>query len=161
MSEGIFRDDLYYRLNVIPLDVPPLRDRREDIPLLVETFLEASCRAYDQPRKKFTREAMAQLVGYDWPGNVRELRNLIQRLVVTCPGRALSPEHLADALGEPPPDADAVALHIPLGSSLRDVEAEFIQQTLQRVTSNRRKAADILGISVRALQYKLKKYDIK
>ena len=161
VSEGIFRDDLYYRLNVIPLDVPPLRDRREDIPLLVETFLEASCRAYDQPRKKFTREAMAQLVGYDWPGNVRELRNLIQRLVVTCPGRALSPEHLADALGEPPPDADAVALHIPLGSSLRDVEAEFIQQTLQRVTSNRRKAADILGISVRALQYKLKKYDIK
>ena len=160
VSEGIFRDDLYYRLNVVPLDVPPLRDRREDIPLLAEVFLEASCRAYDQPRKKLTREAMAQLVGHDWPGNVRELRNLIQRLVVTCPGSALTPEVLAEALGEPSADADAV-LHIPLGSSLRDVEAEFIGQTLQRLTSNRRKAADILGISVRSLQYKLKEYDIK
>ena len=160
VSEGIFRDDLYYRLNVVPIDVPPLRQRLEDIPLLVETFFEESCRAYDQPRKRPSRETMAQLVAYSWPGNVRELRNVIQRLVVTCPGTTILPKHLAEALGEASGQMDPDDLSIPMGSSLRDVEAAFIRETLQRVTSNRRKAAEILGISVRALQYKLKEYGI-
>ena len=161
LSEGRFREDLLYRLRVVPIHLPPLRERAQDIRILAQHFVATYSEELCDLPVILADDAAEYLETYSWPGNVRELRNLIQRLVVTCPGRALSPEHLADALGEPPPDADAVALHIPLGSSLRDVEAEFIQQTLQRVTSNRRKAADILGISVRALQYKLKKYDIK
>ena len=162
VKTGVFREDLYYRLNVIPIDVPPLRLRQEDIPILVETFLEESCRAYEQARKKVSPEAMELLVTYPWPGNVRELRNAIQRLVVTSPGSAILPAHISEVLGESPVDAESNRdFRVPLGTTIRDVEAELIRQTLQRVTSNRRQAASILGISVRSLQYKIKEYDLK
>ncbi|MFH1569465.1 MAG: sigma-54 dependent transcriptional regulator [Gemmatimonadota bacterium] len=162
VAGGTFREDLYYRLNVVPVDVPPLRERRDDIPILVESFFEESCRAYDQPRKKAGPEAMEILVSYAWPGNVRELRNLVQRLVVTTPGRTILPEHLAEALGQftSVDPSEPTDFRVSLGSSLRDVEAELIRQTLSRVTANRREAAGILGISVRSLQYKLKQYGL-
>ncbi len=163
VSEGEFREDLFYRLNVVPIDVPPLRERREDIPLLVETFFDEACRAYDQPRKKIGREAVDLFVSYHWPGNVRELRNIIQRLVITCPENTIEPRHLREALGEAAidqPGAGIGEFTISLGSSIEDVEAELIRQTLQRVTSNRREAAAMLGISVRSLQYKLKQYKL-
>ncbi|MDA0334888.1 MAG: sigma-54 dependent transcriptional regulator [bacterium] len=166
VANGGFRDDLYYRLNVIPVDIPPLRDRLEDIPILVETFFEESCRAYDQPRKRPDDDAMRILCGHSWPGNVRELRNLVQRLVVTTEGGTIRPEHLTQVLGE---DASAAArkvagagemVSMPLGSSLEQVEAELIRQTLERLTKNRRQAAAVLDISVRSLQYKIKKYGL-
>ena len=166
VASGGFRDDLYYRLNVIPVDIPPLRDRLEDIPILVETFFEESCRAYDQPRKRPDEEAMRILCGHSWPGNVRELRNLVQRLVVTTDGGTIRPEHLAQVLGE---DAAAAArnaarageiISLHLGSSLEQAEGELIRQTLERLTTNRREAAAILDISVRSLQYKIKKYGL-
>lgn len=163
VSEGEFREDLFYRLNVVPIDVPPLRERREDIPLLVETFFDEACRAYDQPRKKIGKEAVDLFVSYHWPGNVRELRNVIQRLVITCPETIIEPQHLREALGEAAidqPGAGIGGFTISLGSSIEDVEAELIRQTLQRVTSNRREAAAMLGISVRSLQYKLKQYKL-
>ena len=163
VSEGEFREDLFYRLNVVPIDVPPLRERREDIPLLVETFFDEACRAYDQPRKKAGKEAVDLFVSYHWPGNVRELRNVIQRLVITCPETTIEPQHLREALGEAAidlPGAGMGEFTISLGSSIEDVEAELIRQTLQRVTSNRREAAAVLGISVRSLQYKLKQYKL-
>ena len=158
VQNNVFREDLYYRLNVVPVDIPPMRERREDIPLLVEMFLDETCRAYEQTRKTTNDAAMVQLVNYRWPGNVRELRNVIQRLVVTCPSRTLRPEHISAILG----DALAEDHHfiIALGSSIEDVETALIQQTLKRVTSNRREAAAILGISLRTLQYKLKQYKI-
>jgi DNA-binding NtrC family response regulator len=158
VENNIFREDLYYRLNVIPVDIPPMRERREDIPLLVEMFLEETCRAYEQSRKTTNSAAMIQLVNYHWPGNVRELRNVIQRLVVTCPSRTLRPEHISSILGNTLPEGRH--LTIELGSSIQEVEASLIQQTLERVTSNRREAAAILGISLRSLQYKLKQYEI-
>ncbi len=166
VANGGFRDDLYYRLNVIPVDIPPLRERLEDIPILVETFFEESCRAYDQSRKRPDDDAMRILCGHSWPGNVRELRNLVQRLVVTTEGATIRPEHLTQVLGE---DASAAArkvagagetVSMPLGSSLEQAEGELIRQTLERLTRNRREAAAILDISVRSLQYKIKKYGL-
>ena len=159
VAQGIFREDLYYRLDVVPIDVPPLRERQEDIPLLVETFLEEFCRAHGQSRKQVSHEAMENLINYAWPGNVRELRNLIQRLVVTCTDKIIRPAHLPGDLGEADPGMGHFSVQ--LGSSIQEVEAALIRQTLERVTSNRRKVAAMLGISVRSLQYKLKQYNIK
>ena len=102
---------------------------------------------------------MACLIAHSWPGNVRELRNLLQRLVVTTPNTVIRPEHLPGSLVELAHSTGHFSIE--LGSSLPAVEAELIRQTLQRVTSNRREAAAILGISVRSLQYKLKQYNIK
>jgi len=159
VAANTFRDDLYYRLNVVPIDIPPLRQRQEDIPVLIEMCLDEACRAQDQPPKRVSPEAMESLLTHPWPGNVRELRNLLQRLVVTSPDTVIRPEHLPGSL------VDLVAgpghFSIEIGSSLQAVEAELIRQTLQRVTSNRREAAAILGISVRSLQYKLKQYNIQ
>ena len=158
VATGVFREDLYYRLNVIPIDIPPLRQRREDIPVLVEMCLDETCRAQNKPPKKISPEAMESLRAYNWPGNVRQLRNLLQRLVVTTPATVILPEHLPGPLGEL---ADGPGqFSMALGSSLQEVEAELIRQTLQRLTGNRREAAAILGISVRSLQYKLKQYNI-
>ena len=159
VAQGTFREDLYYRLNVVPVDIPPLRQRQEDIPLLVEMFLEESCRAQGQARKQVSPAAMDRLINHPWPGNVRELRNLTQRLVVICPQRTILPSHLPGALGEP--TLEESQFTVSLGSSIESVEAELIRQTLERVTSNRREAAAILGISVRSLQYKIKQYNIK
>jgi DNA-binding NtrC family response regulator len=159
VAAGTFREDLYYRLNVVPIDIPPLRQRREDIPVLVEMFLDEACRAQDQSPKQVSPEVMEHMINHSWPGNVRELRNLIQRLVVTCSETTIRPEHLPGALAEALTGQGYFA--VKLGNSMSQVEAELIRQTLQRVTSNRREAAAILGISVRALQYKLKRYNIK
>jgi len=158
VQQGIFREDLYYRLNVVPIDIPPLRQRREDIPLLVEMFLDEACRAHGQRRKQVSPEGMTLLVNHSWPGNVRELRNLIQRLVVTCPEKTLTGAQLSGLLGIAAPEE--VHLTVKVGSSIQEVEAALIRHTLERITSNRRQAAAILGISVRALQYKLKQYNI-
>ena len=159
VTQHTFREDLYYRLNVVPIDIPPLRQRQEDIPVLIEMCLDEACRAQDQSPKRVSPEAMACLLSHAWPGNVRELRNLLQRLVVTTPNTVIRPEHLPSPLVELAPNTGHFS--IVLGSSLQEVEAELIRHTLQRVTSNRREAAAILGISVRSLQYKLKQYDIK
>jgi len=162
VQAGVFREDLYYRLNVVPIDVPPLRSRREDIPVLVETFFEESCRAYGQPLKKASPEAMGVLVEHSWPGNVRELRNVVQRLVVTNSDRIMSPVHVGEVIGTEDPHAGAepAEIRVLLGGTIQEAEAELIRQTLARVTSNRREAADVLGISVRSLQYKLKQYGL-
>ncbi len=161
VQRGTFRDDLYYRLNVVPIDVPPLRARQSDIPVLIETFLEEACRAYDQPLKRVDADTMENLIHHPWPGNVRELRNLIQRLVVTTPGPSILPRHLDEVLDNSGNNGGERHFDVAVGSTIEDVEAELIRQTLQRVTSNRRDAASILGISVRSLQYKLKKYKIR
>ena len=99
-----------------------------------------------------------QLVNYGWPGNVREVRNLVQRLAVTCPSNTIRPAHLKGVLT--PSGVAQDRLSLPLGSSLEETEAALIRQTLERVTSNRREAAAVLGISVRSLQYKIKRYGI-
>ena len=158
VAQGHFREDLYYRFNVVPIDIPPLRPRLEDIPVLVEIFLEESCRAHGQGLKRVAPESMEHFIKHSWPGNVRELRNLIQRLVVTCPSKTIRPEHLPGILATT--DDGCGQFSVKLGTSVKEAEAELIRQTLHRVTSNRRRAASILGISLRSLQYKLKQYGI-
>ena len=158
VRQGRFREDLYYRINVVPLRLPPLRQRREDIPLLVETFLDQLCSLHRKPRKQFTPDAMQVILAYQWPGNVRELKNMIERIVVTCPDREVAQEGLPSRVREAGPEPDS--LSVPLGTSIQDVERELITKTLAHVTSNRREAAAVLGISVRTLQYKIKRYNL-
>ena len=158
VRQGRFREDLYYRINVVPLRLPPLRQRKEDIPLLVETFLDQLCSLHHKPRKQFAPDAMQFILAYRWPGNVRELKNVIERIVVTCPDREVAQEGLPSRVREVGPEPDSFP--VPLGTSIQDVERELITKTLAHLTSNRREAAAVLGISVRTLQYKIKEYNL-
>jgi DNA-binding NtrC family response regulator len=160
-AEGInggFREDLYYRLNIITIHIPPLRERAEDIPTLVKLFAEHFCAKHRRRKKKFGREVIAFFQTLRWPGNVRQLRNLIERLIVTIPRNVIDMEDLPEALVQSAqPDH---AFTIQPGMSLAQVEAELIRQTLLKVTSNRAEAAERLGISRRALQYKIVRYGL-
>ncbi len=155
---GGFREDLYYRLNIITIHIPPLRERAEDIPTLVKSFAEHFCAKHRRRQKKFSREVIAFFQTLRWPGNVRQLRNLIERFVVTIPGNVIAMDALPAALVQSTrPDH---AFTIQPGMSLAQVEAELIRQTLLKVTSNRAEAAERLGISRRALQYKIARYGL-
>ena len=154
-NEGRFREDLLYRLNIVELHLTPLRERVEDIPALIESFNVHFCARHRRHRKTFTPEFLARIERHAWPGNIRQLRNLIEKLVVTVRATTIGPEHA------PPPAAMAPAAGEPLlvvqgATSLAAVEGALIRNTLARVTSNREEAANILGLSRRALHYKLK-----
>ena len=158
VRQGDFREDLYYRLNVVPIRLPSLRDRADDIPLLVETFLgEFAARHHCSP-KLISRDAMHQLRVYGWPGNIRQLRNLMERLVVTVKDSTVQSEHLPEEIQAGKEDERTMVLT--LGRSLQDIEREVIRRTLAEVTNHREKAAKLLGISPRTLQYKIKEYGI-
>jgi DNA-binding NtrC family response regulator len=155
---GNFREDLYYRLNIVVINVPPLRERMEDIPALVESFAEHFCAKHRRRQKKIHRDVLALFQTLPWPGNVRQMRNLIERLVVTIPRARIESADLPPALVQ-----DGKAKHgfvIKPGMTLAQVEAELIRQTLLKVTSNRAAAAQTLGISRRALQYKIRSYGL-
>ena len=155
---GRFREDLFYRLNIITIHIPPLRERAEDIPTLVKSFAEHFCAKHRRRQKKFSRDVIAFFQTLRWPGNVRQLRNLIERFVVTIPGNVIDMDDLPAALVQSTrPDQ---AFTIQPGMSLAQVEAELIRQTLLKVTSNREEAAERLGISRRALQYKIVRYGL-
>jgi DNA-binding NtrC family response regulator len=159
VKEGEFREDLYYRLNVVPLHLPPLRERGDDIPLLTDRFMaEFSAQHHRQP-KEIARHAMRLLRLYAWPGNIRQLRNLIERLVVTVKSAVIEPEHLPEEVQASREDARTMV--VSLGSPLKDIEREAIRRTLIEVTNHREKAAKLLGISLRALHYKIKEYGIR
>ncbi|MBI2206807.1 MAG: sigma-54-dependent Fis family transcriptional regulator [Candidatus Rokubacteria bacterium] len=156
---GAFREDLFYRLNVVPITLPPLRERLEDLALLVTRFMREFCQQYTRPEKTFAPAALQALRDYTWPGNVRELRNLAERLAVTVPSRIIRPVHLPSTIltGERPERS----MTIPLGIALHVVEEQIIRKTLTEVTSHRERAAKLLGISPRALHYKLRRYQIE
>ena len=158
VKAGRFREDLYYRLQVVPITLPPLRERTEDIPLLLESFLHHFTHRHKRPRKTLTPEALQLFLRHPWPGNVRELRNLVERLVITV----RSPEVRAEDLPAPLrlQDAATAAFTVKPGTPLREVEKKLIRQTLLHVTSNREAAAQALGLSRRTLQYKLKQYGL-
>ena len=145
---------------MLHIELPPLRDRREDIPLLVEAFIEELNAKYDRHIKAVDDAALRALAGRPWQGNVRELRNIIERGVIGCAGDVVS-------LGDLPTDAvprkalppgEGVAAALPVGVPLRDVERELILKTLASVNNNKTRAADILGISLRTLHNKLARY---
>jgi len=156
VSNGRFREDLYYRLQVVPIAMPPLRERGEDIPLLIETFFEQFAVKHKRRRKRLDPEALRLCRNFPWPGNVRQLRNIVERLTITCRESVVRVEHLPDFLREY--DRNSPAFTVRPGTSLAEVEKMLIRQTLNHVTSNREEAARALGISRRALQYKLKQY---
>ncbi len=158
VTDGTFREDLFYRLQVVPIVMPPLRDRAEDIPLLAESFLEHFSAKHKRRRKRLSTEALQLCQRYPWPGNVRQLRNVIERLVITCPESVVEVKHLPESLREY--DRRLTTFTVRPGTPLAQVERLLIRQTLTHVTSNREEAAKALGISRRALQYKLKQYGL-
>ena len=159
VAEGRFREDLYYRINVVPIRLPPLRERVEDIPLLADVFFDNLCALHHKPRKELTPEAMDRVLAYSWPGNVRELKNAVERVVVTCADQKVDVDHLPSRIRDAQNETDTITVE--LGSSLADVERALIEKTLAHVTANRKEAAAMLGISVRALQYKIKAYNLR
>lgn len=158
VRERRFREDLYYRINVVPIRLPLLRDRKEDIPFLIETFMDQLCSLHHKQRKHLTPDAVQMILDYTWPGNVRELKNVVERIVVTCPDREVGPARLPLQVREAGPEPGEFT--VPLRSSIAQMERALIEKTLAQVTSNRKEAAAILGISVRTLQYKLRKYKL-
>jgi transcriptional regulator with PAS, ATPase and Fis domain len=159
VKEGDFREDLYYRLNVVPIALPPLRERGDDIPMLADRFMDEFSAQHHREPKEISRQAMRLLRLYAWPGNIRQLRNLIERLVVTVRDPLIEMNHLPDEIQASREDARTMV--VSLGSPLKDIEREAIRRTLIEVTNHREKAAKLLGISLRALQYKIKAYGIR
>jgi DNA-binding NtrC family response regulator len=157
-QEGKFREDLFYRLQVVPIRIPPLRDRAEDIPLLIENFLAHFSAKHKRRRKTMSPAALQLCQRFPWPGNVRQLRNMAERFVITCRESVIGVVDLPDFLREH--DQSAPAFTIRPGVSLAEVEMVVIRQTLTHLTHNREQAAKVLGISRRALQYKLKEYGL-
>lgn len=158
LEEGNFREDLYYRLNVFPITIPPLRERREDIPLLAERFLRKFAAETGSRVEEISPEAMRKLVEYHWPGNVRELENVIERSLLYADGRVLLPEHIR--LDYAPRraangTAGAVDGFLPEGMTLDEYEQHLIREALRRAGGNKSQAARLLGLTRNALRYRL------
>jgi DNA-binding NtrC family response regulator len=154
VTAGRFREDLYYRLNVIALTAPPLRTRREDIPLLSDHFLGVYCKKNSRARLEASREALALLIDYPWPGNVRELENVIERAVVLSRGARLTPEDLPDTIREAEP-TEASLITFSVCTPLDEVELRLIRETLRHAKGDKSVAAQLLGISTRTIYRKL------
>jgi two-component system response regulator HydG len=154
VEAGGFREDLYYRLNVISITAPPLRARREDIPLLVDHFLGVYCSKNSRPRLHVTPDVMNKLIEYGWPGNVRELQNVVERAAVLCRSDTLRREDLPDAISEASAPA-STSLTFSIGTPLDEVEHRLIRETLQYTHGDKSMAAQLLGISTRTIYRKL------
>lgn len=156
VADGKFRDDLYYRLNVIEIRIPALRERREDVPLLARHFMERLGHELGKDVGDFSEGALKVLMDYNWPGNVRELENAVERAMVTCRGRMLTEDDFAflahNGVKKPWP--------VPTGMSLQEMEKHLITATLQQTDGNIKESAQILGIDRSTLYEKLKRYEI-
>jgi two-component system NtrC family response regulator/two-component system response regulator HydG len=158
VSAGHFREDLYYRLNVVAVTLPPLRTRKGDIPALVSHFIQKFDKAYDKSVRGLLPGTLNALLRYDWPGNVRELENVIERAVVLSAGALLTADELPPVLRGPGPGAPRPGGLIP-GATMRELEREAILRTLEVVDGSTTRAAAMLGISPRKIQYRLKEYN--
>ncbi|QDT80551.1 sigma-54-dependent transcriptional regulator [Gimesia maris] len=159
VEKGRFREDLYYRLNVINLKLPPLRERNEDIALLVDSFMNQICQQIQRERPELSAELHQYLVNHNWPGNVRQLRNCLESMVVLSKSGQLTMDDLPDMLRNGEGVHDGIL--IPEGIRLEELERTAIQQTLSRNHGNRTHSAKSLGMSVRTLQRKLKAWGIR
>jgi two-component system response regulator FlrC len=160
VRDGQFREDLYYRLNVFPLEIPPLRERRADILPLARHFLKAYAGMVGRDGFSLSKAAEAELTGYPWPGNIRELGNVVQRAMILAAGSRIEPENLLlprqVARSAPPVPAEPEAEARP--AQIKDMEKSMILDTLRRLNGSRKRTAEELGISERTLRYKLQKY---
>ncbi|MBI3892942.1 MAG: sigma 54-interacting transcriptional regulator, partial [Candidatus Wallbacteria bacterium] len=155
VAEGRFREDLFYRLNVVTLRVPPVRERRDDIPLLLEHFVHRTASEYQKPVSGVSPKALHRALQYGWPGNVREIENRVRRGMIFCTGDLLAEEDLFGTMFQasgPGPKP---------GMTLKEAERIHVMETLKACDNHRRRTAKTLGVSLRALQYKLRKYGIR
>ncbi len=169
VSDGLFREDLYYRLNVFPIYLPPLRERRSDIPLLAEHFLAKFAAEHQRPAQRLSHPALDLLMAYHWPGNVRELENVIERAVLVCDEDTISSVHLPPSLhprwltsNSPPPGHERANQEnrLSLAYQVESLERELIIEALQHCRGNQTQAAHQLDTSLRILGYKIKRYGI-
>ena len=164
-EEGRFREDLFYRLHVIAIELPPLRERREDIPLLVQHFLQKYGEENDKPNPELAPVALDQLVAYDWPGNVRELENVIERAVVLTTGPRIGPELIPDQVRRKPAFQMPEFVLPPEGLSFKDVitgvEKRLIEATLEAAHGVQKRAAELLHVKPTTLNEMIKRYDIR
>lgn len=158
VKEGRFRDDLFYRLNVVPITLPPLRERKEDIPALAQHFFEVYRDKNQKELKDISNKAMDLLTRYDWPGNIRELENCLERAVILARGEVIAPADLPPHIQALSGREESQAIDFPSGISLEEVERALILKTLEETGGNRSRAAEILGINRRTLLNKLKEY---
>ena len=161
---GIFREDLFYRINVIPITLPPLRQRREDIPLLVDHFIEKFCTKMAVPRKRISADAMRAVEKYQWPGNVRELENVIERMIALESSEVLTtkslPEHVLLGLHIPDASYELPSDGLSLQEHLEAIGKIFMLKALERTGGVQTQAADLLRMSFRSFRYYAKKYDL-
>ncbi|NHZ47378.1 MULTISPECIES: sigma-54 dependent transcriptional regulator [Nitratidesulfovibrio] len=164
VEKGNFREDLFYRLNVVHIALPPLRERREDIPLLVAHFVDKLARENGVTPKTFTPEALDYMTGYEWPGNIRQLQNVVERCLVLVSGDTIRvddlPPELRDEESQLKSAVDLLPVQLDLADTLERIEAALIRRALVRADFVQVKAAELLAISKSLLQYKLKKYNI-
>ncbi len=166
VAKGTFREDLYYRLNVIPIHLPPLRERKEDIALLVDFFLRKYCHREGERimAKTVDPEALNALIHHSWPGNVRELENMIERLVIMVPGDTIHIEHIPEVVRNVQPCSDLLAMDIPeegidLEALLENAEKTLLRKALEKSQGIKTEAAKLLRLSFRSFRHRLQKYD--
>ena len=163
VKDGTFREDLYYRLNVIPISLPPLRERREDIPLLVQKFVERFCETHKLGLKTVSPQVMRGLMGYDWPGNVRQLENIVERMVALTGNRtAILPTDLPEEIQRRDPLNFVPLIEIPeeginFQNVVTDMERELILQSLRKSNGNKKLAAKMLNLKRTTLIEKIKR----
>lgn len=161
VADGTFREDLYFRLAVVPIELPPLRNRREDIPLLADHFLKRASQRHRSGELQMEREVFAALSAYSWPGNVRELESAIERMVVLAKGEMITLEDLPENIRRPPNHAANVLLELPSGGlSIDEVEREIIRQALEMHSGNQTRTARYLDITRSALIYRMQKFGL-
>lgn len=162
VEDGSFREDLYYRLAVVPLRIPPLRERREDLPALAEALLARACERHGLPRVRLAPRVLEHLLMYPWPGNVRQLENVLERMVVLAAGDVLTEDDLPEELCSKRPVAGGASwIELPEdGFSLEGVERDLIRRALERFNGNQTQAARYLDISRRTLIYRMEKFEL-
>jgi two-component system response regulator PilR (NtrC family) len=171
VAQGLFREDLFYRINVIELRVPALRERSSDIRQIAEAILDRFARRANGSTPKISEEAVKMLEGYPFPGNVRELENVLERALTLSTGGVITPEHIRLRVASRSPSADApipataasaiISDSTALGSQLESIEREAIMKALEKTRYNKTAAAKVLGMSFRALRYRIKKLGIE
>ena len=161
VAKGQLRNDLYYRLNVFNIDMPPLREHKEDIPTLVEILIKDMNRKHSRAIRAAGEAVMEQFQHHSWPGNVRELRNTLERAVIVCDSTVIEPRHLPPGFGVITAHSalnDANAIRVGVGTTVENAEKQLIFKTLESTHNNKTRAAEILGISLKTLHNKLKEY---
>ena len=157
VKDGVFREDLYYRLNVVNIKLPPLRERKEDIPFLINFFIDKFNQKYKMKVKGISQRAMNLLMDYEWSGNVRELENTIESILVIHSPEVIDLPHLSPEISEYKEKPEVISIKI--GTRLEEVEKELLIQTLKATKGNKRRAAELLGINVRTIHRKMEGKD--